>query len=84
MLLLLGTSAAVGELQARVAQVQPSGGLCFVRDHGEHRNAKRYNSGCDMFWGAKQHLHTKQYRLAKNDLLRNVIAQTKYKPSLLW
>ena len=24
------------------------GGLCFVCDHGKHRNAKRYNFGCNL------------------------------------
>ena len=29
------------------------GGFYVVCDHGKHRNAKRYNSGCDFAYGGK-------------------------------
>ena len=30
------------------------GGFYFVCDHGKHRNAKRYNFGCNLLLGAKK------------------------------
>ena len=50
-----------------------------VCDHGKHRNDKRYNFECNCLVGAKQNLHPKPYRLAKQNSLCNVIARTKQK-----
>ena len=48
----------------------------LVRDHSKHRNAKRYNFGCNLpLRGAKQELHRKPHRLAKRNSQYNFLTQ---------
>ena len=55
------------------------GSFYFVCDHGKHRNAKRYNFGCNLFVlpSLFQKLHPKSYCLAKETSVYNFITRTK-------
>ena len=51
-------------------------GFYFVRDHGKHRSAKQFNSGCMSLLGGRNTSYTQNHSLANNTSLHNVITQT--------
>ena len=42
-----------GDAQQHQTERDPCGGLYFVCDNGKHRNAKRYNFGCNFLLGGE-------------------------------
>ena len=78
-----GLAAGRGPLDDRVHLLQAHllahrlawyGGFYFVCDHGKHRNAKRYNFGCNFVIRYETKVTPKTAPFSETDLIINVVA----------
>ena len=53
------------------------GGFYSFCDHGKHRNAKLYNSGCNLLFRGETRITPKTVPFSNNNSLHNFITQTK-------